>query len=352
VPRVGISLLTLVPRLSGGSETYARELVRALGRVGRHDYLALLPRIAADVDGAPSELVSAYRASYTTPGRMLAMLEGFVRSGRLRPSYRDLDVVHFPLTIAIPRVRQPAVTTILDLQHEHLPAFFSRAERTYRRVAYRSAARRCERVVTISHHAARDIVERLGVPEERVRPIHLGLDHSVFRPGTEAREPFLLYPARPWPHKNHARLFEAFRELRRRRPELELVLTAYEGPAPDGVRSLGHVSRDELVDLYQRASALVFPSLYEGFGQPPLEAMACGCPVASSNAASLPEVCGDGAYLFDPSSVEEAIAAVEDVLDRPEAWRARGLARAAAFSWDATARAHDDVYAELAGPTA
>jgi glycosyltransferase involved in cell wall biosynthesis len=143
-------------------------------------------------------------------------------------------------------------------------------------------------------------------------------------------------------------LFDAFRELRRRRPDLELVLTAYEGSAPDGVRALGHVTRDELVDLYQRAAALVFPSLYEGFGQPPLEAMACGCPVASSNAASLPEVCGDAASFFDPTSIEEMIAAVEAVLDDPETWRARGLARASDFSWDTTARAHDDVYAALA----
>jgi glycosyltransferase involved in cell wall biosynthesis len=352
VPRVGISLLTLVPRISGGSETYARELVRALGHVGRHDYRALLPSIAADVEGVPAEFVTAYRASASTPGRVLAMVEGALRGRRLEPWYRDLDVVHFPLTITIPRVDHPSVTTVLDLQHEHLPEFFSRPERTYRRLAYRAAANRCERVVTISRHAARDIVERLGVAEERVHPIHLGLDHSVFRPGTSPREGFLLYPARPWPHKNHARLFEAFGELRRRRPGLELVLTAYDGVAPDGVRTLGHVSRDELVGLYQRAAALVFPSMYEGFGQPPLEAMACGCPVASSNAASLPEVCGDAARLFDPTSVDELIDAVEDVLDDPEPWRARGLTRASEFSWDATARAHDDVYAELVGRTA
>lgn len=106
---------------------------------------------------------------------------------------------------------------------------------------------------------------------------------------------------------------------------------------------------DELVGLYRRAAALVFPSLYEGFGQPPLEAMACGCPVACSNAASLPEVCGEAARFFDPTSVEEMVDAVEDVLANPERWRAEGLARAAAFTWEATARAHDDVYAELAG---
>jgi glycosyltransferase involved in cell wall biosynthesis len=249
----------------------------------------------------------------------------------------------------IPRVSMPAVTSVLDVQHELLPQFFSQAERTYRRAAYGWSVRRSRLVITISHHAAGTIVERLGVPEERVRPIHLGIDHEVFSPGeSDARGEFLLYPAREWPHKNHGRLFAALAELRRRHPQLELVLTGYAGPVPEGVRSLGRVSRDELVHLYRTAAALVFPSLYEGFGQPPLEAMACGCPVACSNAASLPEVVGDAARLFDPESVDEIVAAVEDVLDSPDEWTARGLARAAAFTWEETARAHDAVYAELA----
>jgi glycosyltransferase involved in cell wall biosynthesis len=249
----------------------------------------------------------------------------------------------------VPRPSQlPAVTTILDVQHEILPQFFSRAERAYRRVVYARSARESRIVITISEHAAQGIVEHLGVAEEKVRAIHLGLDHGLFRPGEEEREPFLLYPARGWPHKNHARLFDAFRELRRRHPELELVLTSYDGSVPDGARSLGHVSREELASLYRRAAALVFPSLYEGFGQPPLEAMASGCPVACSNAASLPEVVGDAARLFDPGSTADVVEAVEEVLADPSGWRRRGLERAAAFSWEETARRHEEVYAELA----
>jgi len=348
--RVGLSLLTLVPRISGGSETYARELVRALGAVGAHQYRVLLPRIADDVEGLPSEVVDEYRASRSTPGRMLAMGEGVVRGGRLRARLAGCDVVHFPLTVMIPRVASPpAVTTVLDLQHETLPQFFSRAELAYRRAAYGWSVRRSALVITISEHAARAIVDRFGIAPERVRPIHLGVDHGVFSPGAEAREQFLVYPAREWPHKNHARLFEAFAVLRDRHPELELVLTAYEGPTPSGVRSLGHVPREQLVGLYRTAAGLVFPSEYEGFGQPPLEAMACGCPVACSDAASLPEVCGDAARLFDPHSVEQMVDAVEEILAHPVDWSARGIERAAQFSWDSTARAHDAAYAELAG---
>ena len=347
--RVGISLLTLVPGISGGSETYARELVRALDRFGRHEYEVFLPSIATDVDGPPTEVVDEYPASRSTAGRIRAMTQASLLGERIRSRFRANDAIHFPLSVMIPPVRgQPAATTVLDVQHELLPEFFSPAERLYRRVVYGWTVRRSRIVITISHHAARTIVEHLGVDEARVRPIHFGIDQERFFPDERPREEFLLYPALGWPHKNHARLFEAVKILRERHPGLELVLTGYEGPTPDGVRTLGRVPRDELVELYRRAAALVFPSLYEGFGQPPLEAMACGCPVASSNATSLPEVCGDAAPLFDPRSVEEMVEAVEDVLANPGPWREKGLARAAGFTWEAAARAHDDVYAELA----
>jgi glycosyltransferase involved in cell wall biosynthesis len=347
--RVGISLLTLVPGVSGGSETYVRELVRALGRVGRFEYRVFLPSIATDVDGLPVELVPEYRASRSTSGRIAAMVRASVRKSTITRRFADLDVLHFPLSVMIPPVEsRSATTTILDVQHELLPQFFSRAELAYRRRVYRWSARRSRLVLTISRHAAETLVERLGLPDERVRPIHLGIDHEVFRPGDDTRGAFLLYPARGWPHKNHTRLFDAFTELRRRHPGLELVLTAYVGPVPEGVRTLGHVRRDELVHLYRTAAALVFPSLYEGFGQPPLEAMACGCPVACSNVAALPEVVGDAARLFDPFSTEELVGAVEDVLADPDPWRKRGFERAAGFTWEKTAEAHDAVYEELA----
>ncbi len=346
--RVGISLLTLVPGISGGSENYARELVRALGRVGAHEYRVFQPAIAADIQGLPAEVVSEYRASRSMPGRVAAMSAAAVRGGPIRRRFAGLDALHFPLSVMVPRVETPtAASTVLDLQHEFFPEFFSRAERMYRRAAYGWTARNSRLIITISRHAAETIVERLGIDETRVRPIHLGIDHERFTTDMSTRRDFLLYPAREWPHKNHTRLFEAFGALRSRHAGLDLILTGYDGPTPPGVRTLGRVPLDELANLYRTAAALVFPSLYEGFGQPPLEAMACGCPVACSNATSLPEVCGEAARLFDPTSVEEIVDAVEDVLMRPREWSARGTARAATFTWEATARAHDAVYAEL-----
>ena len=275
----------------------------------------MLPTIAQDVDGLPSVVAPEYRASRELGGRLRAMAGASV-GRKVRRRLASYDAVHFPLTVMVPPLRgHPVVTSILDVQHAFYPEFFSRSERLYRRVVYGWTARWSELVITISTHAAETIAERLHVPQERLRVIPFGLDHSLFRPGDEAREEFLVFPARGWPHKNHARLFDAFAIVRQRRPALRLLLPGYEGEVPAGVEALGWTQQDEISRLYRSAAAMVFPSLYEGFGQPPLEAMACGCPVASSNAASLPEVCGDGAALFDPTSVEAMAAAIETALD-------------------------------------
>jgi glycosyltransferase involved in cell wall biosynthesis len=355
VPRVGISLLTLVPGIVGGSERYARELCRALARVGRLEYRVYLPRIAPDAaDGLPSSVVRSYRARRSLPGRAFAMsLAAAVPWPPRRELHLEaLDAVHFPLSVMLPPVDRPlAATTVLDIQHEFLPEFFSRAELAYRRAVYGWTVRRSRIVITISEHARRTLIDRLGLAPDRVRAIHLAVDLDRFSPGDGPRQPFLLYAANRWPHKNHERLFDAFARLRRDRPELRLVLTGagHERSAlPDGVEARGFVAADELLDLYRTAAALVFPSLYEGFGQPPLEAMACACPVAVSNTTSLPEVCGDGAAYFDPLEPEDIARAVDELLRDPEPYVERGLRRAQLFTWDECARRHDAVYEELA----
>jgi glycosyltransferase involved in cell wall biosynthesis len=347
---IGISLLTLVPGELGGSETYARELLRGLGRVGGLEYRVLVPPVAPGAaEGLPREVAVEYRAAHTIPERLVAMTAAAARPGPLRARLAGAAVVHYPLTLRLPPVAAPAVVTLHDVQHLDLPHLFGRGERAFRAVAWHRSVRGARRVVVPSGFVRDRAVARLGLDAERIRVVHSGVDHERFTPGEEEREPFLLYPARPWPHKNHARLFEAFALLRRTRPGLRLVLTGggtFPG-LPDGVEARGLVSPDELVSLLRRASALVFPSLYEGFGQPPLEAMACGCPVACSDVGSLPEVAGDAARLFDPDDPAAIAAAVEDVLAAPDEWSRRGLERARAFSWDASARGHEAVYREL-----
>jgi glycosyltransferase involved in cell wall biosynthesis len=347
--RVGLSLLTLVPGAVGGSETYARELTRGLARIGTLEYAAFVPRIAPDAgDGLPSTVVSEYRAAHSTAGRIAAMSLASTRPGPIRRRFdaAELDVIHFPLSVMVPPVeRPPTVTTVHDLQHELYPRFFSRAELAYRRRVYGWTVRRSRMLIAISEHARGTLLERYGLEPDRVRTIPLGIDHDRFSPDGRPREAFLLYPANRWRHKNHDRLFEALAIVRRERPDLRLVLTGTghdHSSLPSGVESLGHVSADELVDLYRSAACLVFPSLYEGFGLPPLEAMACGCAVAVSNATSLPEICGDAAEYFDPLDAEEMAAAIVRALDGHLV--ERGLARAAEFTWDRCAREHDAVY--------
>lgn len=344
-------MLTLVPGLVGGSETYARELARALARVGELEYRAFVPSIAPDAgDGLPTTVVEEYRASRTMPGRIAAMAGAALAPGRLRRALGldELDAIHFPLSVMLPPVDSPpAATTVLDIQHEVFPEFFSRAELAYRRRVYGWTVRRSRIVITISEHAREALIERLGLAPERVRTIHLAVDHERFTPDGRPREHFLLYPANRWRHKNHERLFEAFALVRRERPELRLVLTGagHEGLSmPEGVESRGHISLDDLAELYRTAGALVYPSLYEGFGIPCVEAMSCGCPVAAAHVASLPEVCGEAAVYFDPTAVESIADGIRRVLDRPPAG---GVEQAARFTWDDCARRHDAVYREL-----
>lgn len=348
---VGICLLTLVPGVVGGTETYARAICRSLEQAGTLDYTAYVPSIAADASSPmPSRIVAGYPASRTTLGRLGAVARATLAPESVLTEMRisELDAMHYPLTTEVPRVSSiPTIITVHDLQHLINPLFFSRAERAYRRLIYTSSIRRATAVIAISEHVKNTLVDLLDVPAERVSVSHFGLDHERLRPAGLEREQFILYPANRWPHKNHDRLLEAFEKVRRERPELRLVLTGAGHVQPSshpGVDVLGHVPRARLIELFQTASALVFPSLYEGFGQPPLEAMACGCPVASSNAAALPEVCGDAAVYFDPTDVESIANAIEQVLSDDGSYRRRGLERAALFTWRRSARIHEQVY--------
>lgn len=354
--RVAIVALTLVPGISGGSENHLRSLCSALARAGRMDYHVYLPSIAGGAGGdLPSSIVGAYAASVTIPGRLAAMTGATLFPWAVSRiiTARNPGVVHFPLTIRIPPLpRRAVVTTVHDLQHEVFPSFFSRGELLYRRLVYPASIRYSRRIIAISEHARRSLLERYRLRPETVRTIYNGIDHERFRPGAEERERFILYPANRWPHKNHERLFDAMKILRARHEDVRLVLTGtgHAGaPVPEGVVDLGRVEASELARLYRTAAATVMPSLYEGFGMPVLEAMASGCPVACSNTTALPEVAGDAARLFDPMSPAGIADALADVLEHPERFSQKGIARAALFTWDRAAREHDEIYSEAAG---
>jgi glycosyltransferase involved in cell wall biosynthesis len=215
-------------------------------------------------------------------------------------------------------------------------------------------------VVTVSEHARTQIVQRLGVESERVVAIHSGIDHDRFTPAGPAEAPvaapFVLYPANLWPHKNHERLIAALARV----PRVALVLTGAPSPRLDvlndiaqreGVelRHLAYV--DDLAPLYRGAAAVVFPSLAEGWGAPVVEAMACGCPVAASDAGAVVEAAGGAALHFEPRDVDVMADAIRRVTGDDalrEQLRGKGLERAARLTWPTAAAQHAEVYVDAA----
>jgi glycosyltransferase involved in cell wall biosynthesis len=375
---VAFSLLTLFPERVGGSETNVRGLLKEFADGNGPERVTVLANrhVAAQYgtyERGPVRLhrVRSYRAGDSIPTRMIAMA-----TARLFPRLvaRDvptgIDVLHFPVTVPIPSTGLPEVVTLFDVQHLDMPRFFSLAERRFRRWAYEGAARRASVVVTTSEYSRRRLAESGGVDPARVEVVHLGIDHALFHPdgdesavsGMDLPERFVIFPANIWPHKNHLRLVDALGLLDDR--ELHLVLTgqSYErlgsvmqrasvAGVAKRVHHLGYVQRGVVPALYRRAEAMVFPSLYEGFGAPPLEAMACGCPVACSSRASLGEICGDAALLFDPISVDEIAAAIARVTTNAELrgrLREAGFERVRQFDWKRAAVRHRAIYERAA----
>jgi glycosyltransferase involved in cell wall biosynthesis len=373
---VGLSLLTLFPGRVGGAESLVRGVLGQFADGNGPERVSVLANRHVtpaynEYARGPVELrpVSSYRSGNSDLTRLLAMAAA-ATAPRIaaRDVPRDLDVLHHAVTVPIPRLPGvPTVTSVFDLQHHELPEFFSRAERVYRRWAYDRAARRADTVLTISAYSRQKLIEIGGVAPERIVVAHLGIDHGRFNPTPTAAdaalrervrlpERYLVYPANLWPHKNHSRLIDAFAGAP---ADLHLLLTgqtygklgelerrARGAGVGDRVRHLGYLEREEVPALYRGATAMVFPSLYEGFGAPPVEAMACGCPVASSTRGSLAEVVADAVLPFDAESTEEMAEAIREITDDAERERLRvaGIDNARRFTWEATARRHVEAY--------
>lgn len=255
----------------------------------------------------------------------------------------------------------PFVFTIHDLIHLHVPEELSRLKAAYYRFVVRPAARRAFRVLTVSEYSKTQIVRWAGVKPDQVVVVGNGVDlaFSPDGPAYDPGYPYILYVGNRKPHKNLPRLLEAFAQVAAEQPELHLLLSG----APDDetrhqalrlgiyhrVVFAGHIPEAQLPALYRGAALLTLPSLYEGFGLPPLEAMACGTPVVVSDTTSLPEVVGEAGVLVDPQSVPSIADGLRRALtdsDLRERLRAAGLERARQFSWDRVAERVRRVLAE------
>ncbi len=288
--------------------------------------MVLVPARAKDAaEGLPTVEVKDPPVGRRGPLRIATMALAARRTKAVTTHVAEFDVLHYPLTVPSPGTQAPTVVTLHDTQHRDLPEFFGPARRSFRRIAYDRAARSAAAVVVTSEFVRGRAVELLELDPHVSTSCRTRSTTRSSGRGDEEPEPIVLYPARPWPHKNHTRLLEAFARLRETRPQLRLVLTGGGlerlEPLPEGVENLGSVSAEHLASLYRRAACLVYPSLYEGFGLPVLEAMACGCPVAASNAGAIPEVAGDAAVLFDPTDVDAMAAAMLEADNRREELR-------------------------------
>ena len=356
-----------------GIGTYIRNLVAELGAIDPANEYVLLTRPddtgAAGAAGPNFTAVAESSRPYSI-GEQWRIPRAVARSGA--------DLLHEPHYVLPPLTRARTVVTIHDCIHLRFPEYLpGRAAHAYARTMIRMAARKADRVLTVSEASKRDILHYTGVPPEKVIVIHNGLDaRFAAPPDAEAVErvrqrfqldqPFVLYVGNIKPHKNLTRLIAAFAAMREAGPEgLKLVVIGDETSKHPGLRQAVHRHRLDkhvrffgfqpaatLVIFYRLARAFVFPSLYEGFGLPPLEAMANETPVVTSNVSSLPEVAGDAALLVDPYDV----ASIADGLRRAvtdEALRqqliARGRTRAREFSWTRAASATLEVYRQVLG---
>jgi glycosyltransferase involved in cell wall biosynthesis len=354
-----------------GIGTYVRNLLRQLARQDTsNEFLVFCREVDAETI---EEFGPRFRPVIESAGAY-SIREQLALPIDLRREAADL--FHAPHYVLPPLTPCRSVVTIHDCIHLRFPQYLPKLGYVYARAQMWSATHRAARVITVSEASKRDILRYLQVPESRVEVIYNAIDDRFWQqPDAEeiarVREryrldnPFVLYAGNIKPHKNLERLIEAFHLLRQTpaMKDVQLLIigdeiskyanlrrAVHSHKLHKHVRFFGFVSDQTLAALYRLAAVFVFPSLYEGFGLPPLEAMASGTPVVTSNVSSLPEVVGDAALLIDPYEPDAIAAAIGRVLD-DKALAAdlsrRGLTRAREFSWERSIARVREIYAEV-----
>jgi glycosyltransferase involved in cell wall biosynthesis len=354
-----------------GIGTYVRNLLRQIARQDTTtEYVVICqPKDCPGVEGLGENFraISDKSQPYSV-GEQITVPLDLRRAG--------VDLFHEPHYVLPPLVPCRSVVTIHDCIHLRFPQYLpNRMAYAYARTFLWAATHQADRIITVSEASKRDILEYFHVPPERIEVIYNGIDERFWTPPPEdaiervreryqLTDPFILYTGNIKPHKNLERLIDAFHQLRREGlDQVKLLIigdeiskyatlrrAVHRHKLHKHVRFHGFVPDDTLAVLYRLAAAFVFPSLYEGFGLPPLEAMASGTPVVTSNVSSLPEVVGDAALLIDPHDVDAIAGAIRMVLTDAalrDDLRARGFRRAREFSWERSVARVRSIYAEV-----
>jgi len=359
-----------------GIGSYIRNLLEAISRQPESErYRFRVYARRSDRDVMPNLPANFEIVEEESPGYSLAELTRF--AFRL---YRDrLDLFHATHYV-LPPLRGRAVVTIHDIIHLLYPQFLpNRLALVYARVMVRRALSRADRIITVSYNSKRDLVDYFGISPTRVDVIYNGVSPR-FRPDVPAEErervakkyslrtPYLLFLGGERPHKNAQNVIRAFAEARRSRPDLPHVL-ALAGPMPkntaridaligaldlgSAIARAGLIEEDDLPGLIAGADALLYPTLYEGFGLPVVEAMACGTPVLTSSTSALQEIAGGYAFLVDPLDVDAIARGIVALTTDPKIrsdYVELGRKRSLDFSWQKAAERTLEVYGEaLAG---
>ncbi len=376
---IGFNMTAFIPGTMGGMETYCRNVLRTLQEVdASNSYRIICDSHYTNEIPLTNSNFQYWPCNFTKPSAKW-FLRGVVRNitgiDILKPAMNRIhaDVIHHPFSILNPRhLSIPSVLTFHDMQHEFFPHYFSAFEIKTRKEFYRSSATEATRIIAISHHAKTTLIERYGISDSKIDVIHNGYGAAFkilddlegmqkIRTTYNLHKPFIYYPAGTWPHKNHLSLLAALRIMMDRFGfDGELVLTGVTQQSQGNifaeierlglqktVRILGYLPENDLPWLYNLARAMVFPSLFEGFGIPLLESMACGCPVVCSKATSIPEVVGEAAVMFDPYSAEDIAEKtwklwINDSLQQQLI--NYGLERVKLFGWEDAARKTIKVY--------
>ncbi len=346
-----------------GNETYAVNLIEALAQIDRVNQYTIYVTKNEAVDRFANRWPN-FQVKRTLPHTPLVRIP-LTLAAELRRN--PVEVLHVQYT-APPFAPCPIVSTIHDLSFEHLPETFTRRSRTQLRLTVRGTARRAAVILTLSEFSRRDIIETYAVDPERVlvtpaaaptnfAPVENETELKDIRERYGIKANYLLSLGSIQPRKNLARLIEAYALLRSSRagdrlPQLviagkrgwldnEIQRAAQRENRNESIKFIGYVPEKDLPALYSAAICFVYPSFFEGFGLPVLEAMQCGTPVIAGNRTSLPEVAGAAALLFDPFDAGALAEAIERIIHNPDTraeLRVKGLERARIFSWTATAR--------------